>query len=166
MKTIASKISFTFWSLALLWGMMILLWGCIKNSTITPDAKVSLSYIVSIPESEEVIASGEQKDVLLHFTGSALFELLSGAKKGEIRSGILQDPLLQHEANKEKKQPTIVLQEIGIPLTVGESIHLDKEEYIITNIISENGVEQAVLDSNPRETIFPMHWEITIKEIH
>jgi len=34
----------------------------------------------------EVVTSGEKKDLILDFTGSALFELLSGAKKDEIRT--------------------------------------------------------------------------------
>jgi hypothetical protein len=34
----------------------------------------------------ELVTSGEKKDIILDFTGSVLFELLSGAKKDEIRT--------------------------------------------------------------------------------
>jgi hypothetical protein len=34
----------------------------------------------------EVVTSGEKKDLILDFIGSELFQLLSGAKKDEIRT--------------------------------------------------------------------------------
>lgn len=45
-------------------------------SVVEPNAKVALSYLATNPETMQVIASGTQKDLLLDFTGSELYQLL------------------------------------------------------------------------------------------
>lgn len=152
-------------NLAVAGVMMLLLWGCMDPDTVEPNAKVSFSYLASNPETMEVIASGTQKDLLLDFTGSALYQLLEGAKKDEIRTWILTDPFSQHDEDLVQKQTTLVLNEMGVPLEIGETIEVAGKPAILSQIVSEDGVEQAVLDSNPVETVMPLEWKVTIMEI-
>lgn len=134
-------------------------------NAIEPNVKVSFSYLASDPETMEVLASGVQKDFLLDFTGSALYQLLEGAKKDETRTWILTDPFVQHDENLVQKQTTLVLNEMGIPLEVGKTVEVSGNPAILTQIVNEDGIEQAVLDSNPVETVLPLEWKFTITEI-
>ena len=52
--------------------------------SVQPNAKVSFSYVD--PETKETVASGTKKDMVLDFTGTALYQLLEGAKKDEVRT--------------------------------------------------------------------------------
>lgn len=128
-------------------------------------SQVTLSYTAKDPETLKVLHHGEKTDLVLDFTGSALFQLLQGAQKGESKSEILQDPFLEHQPEVLTKQSALVLQEMGIPFAVGERVSLGDQEAVIVDFVNENGVELAVLDSNPRFTREPLLWEFTITEI-
>ena len=54
--------------------------------SVQPNAKVSSSYVAVDPETKETVAAGTKKDMLLDFTGTALYQLLEGAKKDEVRT--------------------------------------------------------------------------------
>lgn len=133
--------------------------------TVELDSKVTLSYQAKDPQTLVVLQSGEKTDFVLDFTGSALFQLLQGAQKGESKSEILQDPFLEHQPEVLTKQSALVLQEMGIPFAVGERISLGEQEAVIVDLVHENGVELAVLDSNPYFTREPLLWEFAITEI-
>lgn len=133
--------------------------------TVELDSKVTLSYQAKDPQTLVVLQSGEKTDLVLDFTGSALFQLLQGAQKGESKSEILQDPFLEHQPEMLTKQSALVLQEMGIPFAVGERVSLGDQEAVIVDLVNENGVELAVLDTNPYFTREPLLWEFTITEI-
>lgn len=147
-------------------GVMMLLWGCMNPTIVEQWAKVSLSYLATDPETMEVVTSGEKKDLILDFTGSELFQLLSGAKKDEIRTWILIDPFTQHDENLVQKQTAVVMKEMGLPLKVGEVVEIAGKSERISQIVNEDGIEQVVLDANLPETILPLEWRFTISEIH
>lgn len=37
--------------------------------------------------------------------------------------------------------------------------------FLTTAVVTEDGVEQVVLDGNPVETIVPLNWSFTVTEI-
>ena len=75
---------------------MIYLTAC-GNSAVKEWSKVSFTYEVEDPMTQQIIATWEKKDVLLDYTGTALFELVEGLKKGESRSDVLIDPFKDHD---------------------------------------------------------------------
>lgn len=54
---------------------------------------------------------------------------------------------------------------MGIPLELGEIVEVEGKPTVISQIVTENGVEQAVLDANPVETVMPLEWKFTVTDI-
>ena len=165
MKTEGSGFSFLGGGVALLCAMMLLLGWCMSPHSVQPNAKVSFSYVAVDPETKETVASGTKKDMLLDFTGTALYQLLEGAKKDEVRTWILTDPLTQHDDSLLQKQTSVVLAEMWLPSEVGTRVTMGDASFLTTAVVTEDGVEQVVLDGNPVETIVPLNWSFTITEI-
>ena len=150
-----------------LWALvisMIYLTAC-GNSAVKEWSKVSFTYEVEDPMTQQIIATWEKKDVLLDYTGTALFELVEGLKKGESRSDVLIDPFKDHDPEGVYKQTALVLKEMWIPVQVGSKVPLSDTEAVVTDVLSEAGIEQVVLDTNPIETINPFVWNITVTSV-
>ncbi len=143
---------------------MIYLTAC-GNSAVKEWSKVSFTYEVEDPMTQQIIATWEKKDVLLDYTGTALFELVEGLKKGESRSDVLIDPFKDHDPEGVYKQTALVLKEMWIPVQVGSKVPLSDTEAVVTDVLSEAGIEQVVLDTNPIETINPFVWNITVTSV-
>lgn len=77
----------------------------------------------------------------------------------------MTDPFVQHDENLVQKQTTLVLNEMGIPLEIGKTVEVSGNPAILTQIVNEDGIEQAVLDNNPVETVLSLEWKFTITEI-
>jgi hypothetical protein len=54
---------------------------------------------------------------------------------------------------------------MGIPVQIGSVVPLSEKEAVVTEVLSEAGVEQVVLDTNPIETINPFVWTITVTSV-
>ena len=150
-----------------LWALvisLIYLTAC-GNSAVKEWSKVSFTYEVEDPMTQQIIATWEKKDVLLDYTGTALFELVEGLKKGESRSDVLIDPFKDHDPEGVYKQTALVLKEMWIPVQVGSKVPLSDTEAVVTDVLSEAGIEQVVLDTNPIETINPFVWNITVTSV-
>lgn len=143
---------------------MIYLTAC-GNSAVKEWSKVSFTYEVEDPMTQQIIATWEKKDVLLDYTGTALFELVEGLKKGESRSDVLIDPFKDHDPEGVYKQTALVLKEMWIPVQVGSKVPLSDTEAVVTDVLSEAWIEQVVLDTNPIETINPFVWNITVTSV-
>ena len=143
---------------------MIYLTAC-GNSAVKEWSKVSFTYEVEDPMTQQIIATWEKKDVLFDYTGTALFELVEGLKKGESRSDVLIDPFKDHDPEGVYKQTALVLKEMWIPVQVGSKVPLSDTEAVVTDVLSEAGIEQVVLDTNPIETINPFVWNITVTSV-
>ena len=100
----------------------IVLSGCVTPSQVTQDSKVDLTYTVTDPLLEQVIASGEKKDLMMDSVSMQLVHLLSGAKKDAVKFGLLTDPFLEYNYDLFYKQSVTVLREMGIPLEIGKVI--------------------------------------------
>lgn len=109
--------------------------------------------------------SGQKSDMLLDYTGTALFQLLNGAKIGETKTELLQDPLNQHNPELVYKQTAMVFEEMGVPADIGSVLELWGNPAKVVDIVNENGIEQVVLDANPLEATSPLLWSFTITEI-
>ena len=48
---------------------------------------------------------------------------------------------------------------------VGSKVPLSDTEAVVTDVLSEAGIEQVVLDTNPIETINPFVWNITVTSV-
>lgn len=78
----------------------------------------------------------------------------------------MTDPFTQHDENLVQKQTAVVMNEMGLPLKVGEVVEIAGKSERISQIVNEDGIEQVVLDANLTETILPLEWRFTISEIH
>jgi hypothetical protein len=143
---------------------MIYLTAC-GNSAVKEWSKVSFTYEVEDPMTQQIIATWEKTDIVLDYTWTALFELVEGLKKGESRSDVLIDPFRDHDPEWVYKQTALVLKEMWIPVQVGSKVPLTDSEAIVTDVLSEAGIEQVVLDTNPIETINPFVWTITVTSV-
>ena len=150
-----------------LWALvisMVYLTAC-SNSAIKEWSKVSFTYEVEDPMTQQIIASWEKSDFVFDYTGTALFELVEGLKKWETRSDVLVDPFNDHDSELVYKQTALVLREMGIPVQIGSKVPLSDTEAVVTDVLSEAGIEQVVLDTNPIETINPFVWNITVTSV-
>ena len=143
---------------------MIYLTAC-GNSAVKEWSKVSFTYEVEDPMTQQIIATWEKTDIVLDYTWTALFELVEGLKKGESRSDVLIDPFRDYDPEWVYKQTALVLKEMWIPVQVGSKVPLTDSEAIVTDVLSEAGIEQVVLDTNPIETINPFVWTITVTSV-
>lgn len=93
-------------------------------SAVQEGSQVSFSYLVKDPQTQIVLMTGQKSDMLLDYTGTALFQLLNGAKIGETKTELLQDPLNQHNPELVYKQTTMVFEEMGVPADIGSVLEL------------------------------------------
>ena len=150
-----------------LWALvisMVYLTAC-SNWVVKEWSKVSFTYEVEDPMTSQIIATWEKTDVLLDYTWTALFQLVEGLKKWEYRSDVLIDPFNDHDPEGVYKQTALVLKEMGIPVQIGSVVPLSDSEAVVTEVLSEAGIEQVVLDTNPIETINPFVWTITVTAV-
>lgn len=150
-----------------LWALvisMVYLTAC-SNSAIKEWSKVSFTYEVEDPMTQQIIASWEKSDFVFDYTGTALFELVEGLKKWETRSDVLVDPFNDHDSELVYKQTALVLREMGIPVQIGSKVPLSETDAVVTEVLSEGGVEQVELDANPIETIDPFVRTITVTSV-
>lgn len=143
---------------------MVYLTAC-SNSAIKEWSKVSFTYEVEDPMTQQIIASWEKSDFVFDYTGTALFELVEGLKKWETRSDVLADPFNDHDSELVYKQTALVLREMGIPVQIGSKVPLSETDAVVTEVLSEGGVEQVELDANPIETIDPFVRTITVTSV-
>ncbi len=134
-------------------------------SVVKEGSQVSFSYTAKDPETQEVLFSDQKTDMPLDFSGTVLFQLLNGAKVGETKTELLQDPLNLHNPELMYKQTAMVFEEMGVPAEIWGEIRVWEKMARIVDIVSENGIEQVVLDANPVEVISPLLWSFTITEI-
>ena len=149
------------WILAI---SMVYLTAC-SNWVVKEWSKVSFTYEVEDPMTSQIIASWEKTDILMDYTGTALFQLVEGLKKWEYRADVLIDPFNDHDPELVYKQTALVLKEMWIPVQIGSVVPLSEKEAIVTEVLSEAGVDQVVLDTNPIETINPFVWTITVTSV-
>ena len=135
------------------------------NSVVKEWSKVSFTYEVEDPMTQQIIRTWEKLDIVLDYTWTALFQLVEGLKKWESRQDVLIDPFNDHNPEGVYKQTALVLKEMWIPVQIGSVVPLSEKEAIVTEVISENGIEQVILDNNPIETINPFLWTITVTSV-
>jgi len=150
-----------------LWALVVYM-ACLAacgNSEVKEWAKVSFTYEVEDPMTQEIIATWEKADIVLDYTGTALFELVEWLKKWESRSDVLIDPFNDHDPELVYKQTQLVLNEMGIPAQIGAKVPLSDKEAVVTEVYSEWGIDQVVLDANPIETIDPFVRTLTVTSV-
>lgn len=81
-------------------------------------SQVSFSYTVKDPETQELLFSDQKTNMILDFSGTALFQLLNGGVVGETKTGLLQDPLNLHNPELVYKQTAMVFEEMGVPAEI------------------------------------------------
>lgn len=145
-------------------SLSVFLTAC-SPSVVKEGSQVSFSYIAKDPETQELLFSDKRIDMPLDFSGTALFQLLNGAKVGETKTKLLQDPLNLHNPELIYQQTAMVFEEMGVPAEIWGEIRIWDKMAKIVDIVNENGIEQVVLDANPLETTIPLLWEFTITEI-
>jgi hypothetical protein len=156
-------------NLKVLWVLTLLIWAWIlltwcKSSVVEEGSQVRLSYEISDPETWEFISAWE-KTVTLDYSWTALFQLLEGAKVWEERAWELIDPFNEHNPSLEYQLTTLVLNEMWIPAEIWQEVKIWDENSIITDIVSKDWVEQAILDQNPQETYKSFLWTFEVDSI-
>ena len=135
------------------------------NSAVKEWSKVSFTYEVEDPMTQQIIRTWEKLDIEMDYTGTVLFQLVEGLKKWESKSDVLIDPFNDHDPEGVYKQTALVLKEMGIPVQIGSIVPLSDSESIVTDVLREDGIEQVILDNNPIETINPFLWTITVTSV-
>lgn len=148
-------------------GVSTLLAACTPSApqTLSSEYTIDYSYLVRDPISNEVVLSGVMQEQTFSPQTAEIFELFSGAKKDESRTLTTRDPLHQHDPSRVQKFPTLILNEMGIESGDGSTLMIDDQSYTLVDVISEDGVEKAVLDPNPLHTLQTMDWEFTLTQI-
>ena len=136
-----------------------------SKSTIEQWAVATLSYEITDPMTQVIIASWVKEGVDFTYTWTSLFQLLEGAKAWEVRTDVFMDPFNEHDPDLTYKQTTLVLNEMGVPAEKGATVQLSDKTAIVTRVLSEDGIEQVELDANPIETIDPYIWTFTVESI-
>lgn len=150
----------------LILGSGLLLAACGASQKVETTATIDYSYEAKHPITDEVITSGTLLAQTYAPSNSQIFELLSGAKVGEMRKLSLKDPFLQHNPQLMQKFPLLILQEMWIELdSTSDTLELDGKNYILWDFISENGVEKVILDENPLETVKELDWTFKVDAI-
>lgn len=104
-------------------SLSVFLTAC-SPSVVKEGSQVSFSYTAKNPETQEVLFSDQKTDMNLDFSGTALFQLLNGAKVGETKTELLQDPLNLHNSELMYKQTAMVFEEMGISAEVGAEVRV------------------------------------------
>ena len=144
---------------------LLFLAACSK-SEVKEWVKVDLSYEVFDSNTQELIISWEKEGVELNYSWSALYQTLDGAKVGESRTEVLLDPFNEHDPDLSFKQTALVLSEMWVPVEKWSEVNLSDKTAVVTNVISEDGIEQVELDANPKYTINPYIWTFTVNSIN
>lgn len=147
-------------------GSGLLLTACGTPEHLDTTTTIDYSYQAKHPITEEILISGSMLNQQYNSSTSQIFELLSGAKKGESRMGAMTDPFHKHNPQLVQKFPIVVLNEMGIEIdTTADIFELDGKNYVLGDIISENGVDKVVLDENPIETVKQLEWTFSVDAI-
>jgi len=144
---------------------LLFLAACSK-SEVKEWVKVDLSYEVFDSNTQELIVSWEKEGVELNYSWSSLYQALDGAKVGESRTEVLLDPFNEHDPDLSFKQTALVLSEMWVPVEKWSEVKLSDKTAVVTNVISEDGIEQVELDANPKYTINPYIWTFTVNAIN
>ena len=78
------------------------------NSVVKEWSKVSFTYEVEDPMTQQIIRTWEKLDIEMDYTGTVLFQLVEGLKKWESKSDVLIDPFNDHDPEGVYKQTALV----------------------------------------------------------
>lgn len=142
-------------------GMITVLAACGWSKVVKENSKVTFSYFWQ----GELSALSGQQTIVFDLPENELYQALAGMKKWETKTIAYTDIENRHDINLIYKYPLHLLQELWLPTTIGATFDISGESVVIADIISEEGIEKAVLDRNAPETIFPGEFAITILSI-
>ncbi len=138
--------------------MLTVLAACGSSQLVKENTKVTFSY-QGIGDYGHVAG---QQTIVFDLPENDLYLALAGMKKGESKTITYTDIEHLHDDDLIYYYPTSLLEELGLASSIGSTLEISGNTVVVADVISEGGIEKAVLDRNALETIFPGEYQINI----